>query len=93
METKGIAPIANPLVVFREEFDDWAILLDPDSGKAFGVNPVGALIWKQLDGKHTLKEIEVSIKEQFSDVPEDLESHLMDFIKELFENGFAGYET
>ena len=25
-------PIANPLIVLREEFDDWAILFDPDSG-------------------------------------------------------------
>ena len=25
-------PIANPLVVLREEFDDWAVLFDPDKG-------------------------------------------------------------
>jgi hypothetical protein len=27
-------PIANPLIVLREEFDDWAILFDPDTGSA-----------------------------------------------------------
>ena len=31
-------PIANPLIVLREEFDDWAILFDPDTGDAFGLN-------------------------------------------------------
>ena len=39
-------PIANPLIVLREEFDDWAILFDPDSGDAFGLNPIGVHIWK-----------------------------------------------
>jgi hypothetical protein len=26
----GKKPIANPLIVLREGFDDWAILFDPD---------------------------------------------------------------
>ena len=29
-------PIANPLIVLREEFDDRAILFDPDTGKRHG---------------------------------------------------------
>ncbi len=36
-------PVANPSVVLREEFDNRAILFDPDTGDAFGINPVGAL--------------------------------------------------
>jgi hypothetical protein len=44
-------PVANPLIVLREEFDDWAILFDPDTGNAFGLNPTGVFIWKLLDGK------------------------------------------
>ena len=50
-------PIANPLIVLREEFDDWAILFDPDSGDAFGLNPIGVHIWKRLDGNHAVKDI------------------------------------
>ena len=46
-------PIANPLSVLREEFDDWALLFDPDSGKVVGLNPVSVFIWKRLDGNHT----------------------------------------
>ena len=42
-------PVANPLIVLREEFDDWAILFDPDTGSAVGINPVGVAIWKVLD--------------------------------------------
>lgn len=42
-------PVANPLIVLHEEFDDWAILFDPDRGNAFGLNPTGIFVWKLLD--------------------------------------------
>ena len=50
-------PIANPIIVLREEFDDWAILFNPDSGDAHGLNPIGVFVWKRLDGKHTINDI------------------------------------
>ena len=34
-------PVVNPLIVLRIEFDDWAILFDPDTGEGFTINPVG----------------------------------------------------
>ena len=85
-------PIANPLIVFREEFDDWAILFDPDSGEGFGINPVSVFIWKRLDGKHTLQDIMVELRENCEDMPEDAEERVTDFIKDLIERGYAGYE-
>jgi SynChlorMet cassette protein ScmD len=93
MNQEETVPIANPMVVFREEFDDWAILFDPDSGKAFGINPVGALIWKRLDGKHDINSILKDIRDRFSDAPEDTESHLREFLQMLIKNGFAGIEA
>jgi SynChlorMet cassette protein ScmD len=64
-------PIANPLIVLREEFDDWAILFDPDTGNAFGLNPTGVFIWKHLDGKHGVEDIVKSLRDEAEDVPED----------------------
>ena len=32
-------PIANPSVVLREEFDDWAVLFDSDSGNSLALDP------------------------------------------------------
>ncbi|MEI6105064.1 MAG: SynChlorMet cassette protein ScmD [Methanothrix sp.] len=87
-----IKPIANPLVVFREEFDDWAILFDPESGKAFGINPIGARIWSKLDGKHDLSEIVQHIQNFFDNVSLDVEAHVGKFINDLVKNGLAGYE-
>jgi SynChlorMet cassette protein ScmD len=85
--------VANPMVVCREEFDNWAILFDPDTGKALGINPVGVLIWKNLDGKNNTKNIIKKIKDRFSDVSEEAETHTDQFLQELTKNGFAGYQV
>lgn len=86
-------PIANSLVVLREEFDDWAILFDPATGNAFGLNPVGVFVWKCLDGSRTIKEIVNELHENCEGVPEQAEGHLREFIQDLVEQGLAGYET
>lgn len=86
-------PIANPMIVLREEFDDWAILFDPDAGEGFGLNPVSVFVWKRLDGKHTLKDIMAELIENCEDMPEDAEDRVGSFIKDLLERGYAGYET
>lgn len=85
-------PVANPLVVLREEFDDWAVLFDPDSGKAFGVNPVGVFIWKHLDGRMTHQDILRDLNKNCDEVPEEAEEQVGLFIQGLVEEGLAGYE-
>ena len=85
-------PIANPTVVLREEFDDWAVLFNPDTAEAVGTNPVGVAIWKLMDGKHNLKQIVAEIHEQFADVPDSSAQDVTSFIKDLAKRGFVGYE-
>ncbi len=85
-------PIANSMLVLREEFDDWAILFDPDTGDGFGLNPVSVFIWKHLDGNHTIQDIIKKLSEECEDVPDDAKKHVKDFIKELVEKGYVGYE-
>jgi len=84
-------PIANPLIVLREEFDDWAILFDPDTGDGFGLNPVSVFIWKRLDGKHTPQDILSELLETCEDVPENAEQEIQDFIEELEKKGYVGH--
>ena len=85
-------PVANPLIVLREEFDDWAILFDPDSGHAFGLNPVSVFIWQRLDGNHTVADILAEMQAQFQDVPNEAENHIQEFIEDLKNKGLAGYQ-
>ena len=86
-------PVANPLIVLREEFDDWAILFDPDTGNAFGLNPTGVFIWKLLDGKHNTDDIVSRLREEAEDVPEDASEHARQFIASLEKQGLVGYEV
>jgi len=91
MGTKN-KPIANPVVVLREEFDDWAVVFNPDTAEAAGINPVGVAAWKLMDGRHTVEEIAAAIREQFDDVPETAPGEIGSFVKHLAEKGFVGYE-
>lgn len=85
-------PIANPSIVFREEFDDWALLFDPDTGESYGINPVGAYIWKNLKETKNFPELVDDLQSQFDDVPENAPEDIAKFINELVDKGFAGYE-
>lgn len=86
-------PLANPMVVLREEFDDWAVLFNPDTADAFGVNPVGVAVWKLMDGTRSPEQIISEIGSQFSDVPEAASGDIVLFIDELKKRGFAGDGT
>jgi SynChlorMet cassette protein ScmD len=85
--------IANPLIVLREEFDDWALLFDPATGNTFCVNPIGVLIWKNLDGQHTVEEIAETIREAVLDAPSDVTAHIQDFIRNALQFRLAGYDA
>lgn len=90
---KSDKPLVNPLVVLREEFDDWAILFNPETAAAVGINPVGVTIWKLLDGKHSLEEIVQELESRFSDVPGTAIDDVTAFAGDLAGKGFIGYEV
>ena len=90
-ESQDRKTLANPAVVLREEFDDWAILFDQDVINAYGVNPIGVIIWKCLDGKHSVQDIKRVVCERCKNVPEDATNHIQGFIDMLIEHSLAGY--
>lgn len=83
--------IANPVIVLREEFDDWAVLFDPDSSQSYGLNPVSVFIYKRLDGKHSFGDIMKELREACPDAPEDAEGIVQNFLDDLVDKGLAGY--
>jgi len=84
--------MANPTIVLREEFDDWAVLFDPDTGDAFGLNPVSVFIWKRLDGNRTLTEILDDVKNECDDVADNAEDQILQFVDQLVAKGLAGFQ-
>ena len=83
----------NPVVVLREEFDDWAILYNPDNAEAVGTNPLGVDVWKKLDGKKSVGEIVAGIKQEYTNVPENAEAEILEFIQKLLQRGLIGIST
>jgi len=86
-------PTVNPSVILREEFDDWAVLFDPDTAEGYALNPVGVLIWKLLDGSRTLNDVVGAVKDNCEEVPPEVTDHCREFIGELVKQGLAGYEV
>ena len=93
MQTAESRPIANQTIVLREEFDDWAVLFDPDTSEAYGLNPVSVFIWKRLDGKNTIADIVRELGKECEDMPGEAIDHVNKFVEELVEKGYAGYEA
>ena len=81
----------NQNIVFRKETDNWAILFDPDSGKTYGLDPIGIFIWDNLDGKKTIEEIVEKLKKECTNtIPETALQEVTDFINNLTSKGLAG---
>lgn len=86
-------PIASPDVVLREEFDDWAILFNPETAAAVGINPVGVAVWKCIDGRKSLAEIASDVAVSFDDAPESVVEEITAFVNTLAEDGYVGTAT
>lgn len=76
-------------IVLREETDDWAVLFDPDSGEAYGLDPVGVFIAKRLDGSKSIVEILRELGEHFEGIPPTADQDALDFVDSLMEKGLA----
>lgn len=86
-------PVANPSIVFREEFDDWALLFDPDTSESYGINPVGAYVWKHLKpSKESTQYSQLvdNVRSVFEDVPETAPEEIRAFLDALIEKATPG---
>ena len=82
-----VAP--GPAVVLREEFDDWALLYDADTGRVAGLNPTGVAVWKLLDGRRTVDEVAAAVTAGFADAPADAVGEVAALLESLVGQGFA----
>jgi SynChlorMet cassette protein ScmD len=85
-------PTASPVAVLREGFGDWAVLFSLETAEVLGINPVGVLVWKLMDGRQTVEGIALEVEEHFSEVPHTIHMELTTFIDDLAERGFVEYE-
>lgn len=72
--------------VLWRELDGEAILLDPQAGCSYNLNPVGTLIWKLLDGQHDSEAIVSAICETYEVEPGQAERDMQRLLNELLTN-------
>ena len=85
--------VTNPAWVFRKEFDDWAILFEPDTGNSFTLNAMATYIWEHLDGKLTVEKILNLLKAECEDkLPSKAPEEIKAFLLGLKKEGLIGYK-
>lgn len=79
----------NPLIVFREDFENSAVLFNPEDGKILGLNPTGAFIWRALEKNESRDEIIAGLRGACGDTaPAELEADVDAFLQQLRERAF-----
>ena len=68
------------------------VLLNPLSGKYYGLNKVGCAFWEKIDGKRNLSEIVTLLLEDFNVEKERLIQDIEDLIKTLIENKLVTFD-
>ncbi|MBF0507759.1 MAG: PqqD family peptide modification chaperone [Deltaproteobacteria bacterium] len=84
-------PRPKPMIVLREEFDDWALLFNPDTGKAVGLPPTGVTIWKSLTTGQDYAGVAAAVSAEYEPLPEDLDKDISAFFEDLVRLGYAEY--
>ena len=82
-------PSVLPQISLREEFDDWALLFNPDTGKAVGLNPTGVTIWRYLADNKDLTSIIQVLNDEYDPLPEDPAEDIHSFCDQIIRLGYA----
>lgn len=57
------------------------------------LDEVGSFAWQQMDGKRTIYDISLLVKEEFGEKAEPVLDRLVKFFQILYQNHFIGYST
>ncbi len=63
--------------------EDEAVLVDREEGEVLRLNPIGAEIWKTIDGKRTLTEIIDHVYQTFEVDRKRAQKDVIRFVKKL----------
>jgi len=78
-------PKKNPDIIWKNVRGE-TVLLNPTSGKYYGLNKVGCAFWEKVDGTKAMPEIADLLLEEFTVERKRLLKDLEDLLKTLTEN-------
>lgn len=79
---------ANPVISFKDEGNEGAVLYNPDTDKCVIINAVGSAVWKYLEEPRTFDEIIFMLTESFSGVDTEKAQKDLEAFIEKFEDDF-----
>jgi Coenzyme PQQ synthesis protein D (PqqD) len=86
LQGHAIVSVAGGLIV-RDDLDGEVALFHPPSNQYYGLDALGAYVWKFIKQPRTLRQIMEAVLEQYEVAPERCEGDLVAFIGELAANG------
>lgn len=80
-------PRRNPETAHREVEDEGGLVVLPRQSEVKVLNPVGSLIYKLLDGEHTVEQIIAAVVDEFDTTPDQASADVRQFLEELEAEG------
>jgi hypothetical protein len=75
--------------VFAREFDGELVLLDLARGDYYGLDTIGARLWRGLMEGRTVADIATEIAPEYDVEPATLRSDLVELLRDLAEKGLV----
>jgi hypothetical protein len=80
--------VRNPEVVYRVLEEHGPVLFDPASGRYFGLNETGRIIWLAIQaGTETVADLVAAVTDSFEDAPPETGDDVVEFIDALASRG------
>ncbi len=86
----GIQYRVYPDVQVQHDFNDHAVVYDPEKSVAFSMNEIGSLIWKALEEKGTIEHCVEVLQEKYEDAPDNLDVIVTNYVDTLIQRGLVG---
>ena len=86
-------PQRNPENAFRPVADEGGLVVDPVSHDVKVLNPVGSLVYRLLDGNHSVDEIVAKVTDEYDIDPSTARSHVEEFLSDLKSQGMLAAGT
>ena len=84
-----LAPTTTVVAITEQasvDLDDEAAILNLKTGVYFGLNEVGAWIWKMIQQPRTVAEVRAALLDEFEVTPEQGEADLQALLREMVQH-------